>query len=190
MTIHNTIGRITRNLELKKSDKNGSTYTNFGLAVNEGYGDKKKTVFYECTAFGPIAERLINAKAQKGSLIHVVGRFGVSEFDRNNGEKGYSLKVTIYDWDYIPGAGNKKDGNGSNGNGSNNNGNGENGDSDNNNNNNGNGDSNANTGNNTGDSGTGCNCCNSTNANVPNPEAQHPEGNSDGILDLDDDNPF
>jgi len=102
MTI-TTIGRITKDVELKTSKPNGCVYVNFSLAVNEGYGDKQKTTFFECTVFGADAERLVKAKAKKGSLIQVAGKFGTSEFNRNDGSQGYSLKITVLAWNYIPG---------------------------------------------------------------------------------------
>ena len=115
MTTITTIGRITKDFELKKSD-GGCVYANFSIAVNEGFGDKQKATYFECTAFGREAERLVKAKAKKGSLIQVTGQFGTSEFTRNNGELGYSLKITVHAWGYIPGTNGQKDANGANGN--------------------------------------------------------------------------
>ena len=114
MTIITTIGRITKDLELKTSDK-GCVYVNFSLAVNEGFGDNQKATYYECTVFNGDAERLIKAKAKKGSLLQVSGKFGTSEFTRNDGTPGYSLKITDAKWSYIPGASSQKDTNGNNG---------------------------------------------------------------------------
>ena len=111
MTTITTIGRITKDLELKKSEKSGCVYVNFSLAVNDGFGENQKTMFYECTVFGVDAERLVKAKAKKGSLIQVSGKFGTSEFTRNNGELGYSLKISVLAWSYIPGASDRKDAN-------------------------------------------------------------------------------
>jgi len=121
MTTIITIGRITKDFELRKSEKSDCVYVNFSIAVKEGRGSKQKTVFYECTAFGLVAELLVKAKAKKGSLIHVTGEFGTSEFKRNNGELGYSLSITVHAWSYIPGtnggqkdARNKNENNGTN----------------------------------------------------------------------------
>jgi len=116
MTTITTIGRITKDFELMTSEKSGCIYANFSLAVNEGFGDKQKAIYFECTVFGSEAERLVKAKAKKGSLIQVTGRFGISEFVRKNGEPGFSLKITIHAWGYIPGTnGERKDNNGGNG---------------------------------------------------------------------------
>ena len=120
MMTMNVIGRITKDFELKKVEKSGCIYANFSLAVNEGFGNNQKTFYFDCTVFGADAERLVKAKAGKGSLINVIGKFGVSDYTRPNGEPGYNLKLTILAWSYIPGAnGGKKDAdtnsNGSNG---------------------------------------------------------------------------
>lgn len=104
MTTITTIGRVTKDFELRKGEKSGCIYVNFSLAVKEGRGSKQKTVFYNCTAFGQVAELLVNAKAKKGSLIHVTGEFGTSEFTRDDGTLGYGLKITVLAWSYIPGA--------------------------------------------------------------------------------------
>jgi len=114
MTIITTIGRITKDLEMKKSEK-GTNYVNFSLAVNDGFGENQKVMYFECTVFNGDAERLIKAKAKKGSLLQVNGKFGVSEFDRNDGTPGYSLKLTDVKWSYIPGTNGQKDANGNNG---------------------------------------------------------------------------
>jgi len=117
MTTIITTGRITKDLELRKSERNGCIYVNFSLAINDGFGDGKKTMYFECTVFDAEAERLVKAKAKKGSLIQVTGKFGTSEFKRTNGEPGYSLKITVLAWSYIPGAtGSQKDADNKNGN--------------------------------------------------------------------------
>jgi single-strand DNA-binding protein len=115
MTTITTIGRITKDFELRTGEQSGCVYASFSLAVNEGFGDDKKTTYFECIVFGADAERLVKAKAKKGSLIQVTGKFGTSEFERKNGEQGYSLKITVLAWSYIPGTNGQKNGNGDNG---------------------------------------------------------------------------
>jgi len=117
MTTINAIGRITKDFELKKSEKSDCIYANFSLAVNEGFGDNQKAMYFECTVFGADAERLIKAKAKKGSLIQVTGKFGVSYYHNEaTGKSGYNLKITVLGWSYIPGSNGKKDANDGNGN--------------------------------------------------------------------------
>ena len=115
MTTVITIGRITKDFELRKSEKSGCVYANFSLAVKEGRGSKQKTVYYECTAFGPVAELLVKAKAKKGSLVQITGELGTSEFTRNSGKLGYSLTITVHAWSYIPGSSSGQKSTGNNG---------------------------------------------------------------------------
>ena len=123
MTTINTIGRVTRDLELKTGANSGTVYVNFGLAVNKGFGKEQKTIFFECTAFGSVAERIVKAKVKKGSFISIVGEFDTEEYDRNDGNgMGYTLKVIIHAWSYIPRVnGNDSGNNGAGVNGNNNN---------------------------------------------------------------------
>ena len=61
-----SIGRVTADLEPKKSEKTGNEYLRFGLAVNKGYSDNQRTVFLQCMLYGEQqAQRMINAKVQK-----------------------------------------------------------------------------------------------------------------------------
>ena len=117
MTTITTIGRITKDFELRTSEKSGCVYANFSIAVNEGFGEKQKTTFFECTVFGAEAERLQKAKAKKGSQLQITGKFGTSEFERKDGSPGHSLTILVLAWSYIPGTGGQKDANGGNGNG-------------------------------------------------------------------------
>jgi len=113
MTIITTVGRITKDFELQTSEGKGIKYVKFSLVVNEWVNNKPKETYFNCTVFGLDAERLVKAKAKKGSLLQISGKFGTTEFERNNGDKGYSLDIIVHAWSYIPGASsNGKNGNG------------------------------------------------------------------------------
>ena len=103
MNIINTLGRVTRDFQLKTSNKSGREvkYINFGLAYNRGGPDKKAPLYYECTIFGDNAERIVKAGVRKGSLIWVSGKFDISEFEQN-GVKRQILVIIVSDWGYIP----------------------------------------------------------------------------------------
>ena len=65
-----TTGRVTADLELKTSQNGKNTkYVQFGLAVNKGYGEKEHPNFYNCLLYGEDAQRIIDAKVKKGSLL-------------------------------------------------------------------------------------------------------------------------
>ncbi|MCL2841463.1 MAG: single-stranded DNA-binding protein [Defluviitaleaceae bacterium] len=103
MTVITTIGRLGRDVELKHSSS-GTPYVNFSIATTQGFGDKSKTLWFECTAFGSDAQRLSKAKTKKGSLLQVTGELGTTEFERKDKTKGYSLTITNARWAYVPGS--------------------------------------------------------------------------------------
>ena len=69
-----TTGRVTADLELKTSQNGRNTkFVQFSLAVNKGYGENNRPNYYKCLLFGEEAQRIIDAKVKKGSLIQIVG---------------------------------------------------------------------------------------------------------------------
>ena len=98
-----TIGRVTADLELKTSTNGKNTkYIQFGLAVNKGYGDDSRANFYSCVLYGEAAQRMLDAKVKKGSLIQIVGDLDLVEYTKRDGTTGWIPKVTLYNWNYAP----------------------------------------------------------------------------------------
>lgn len=96
-----TTGRVTADLELKTSQNGKNTkYIQFGLAVNKGYGDNEHPNFYSCVLYGESAQRMIDAKVKKGSLIQIIGDQELVEFTRKDGSTGWLAKITILNWNY------------------------------------------------------------------------------------------
>ena len=65
---------------------------NFTVAVDTGYGDKKKTLWIECGKFGDnvkVAEYL-----QKGQQVLIIGEPDIRTWD-SNGKHGASLNVRV-----------------------------------------------------------------------------------------------
>lgn len=82
------VGRLTKDLELK-STNNNTKVVSFTLAINEGYGEGKRTEFVDCVAWKGIAEFLTKF-ARKGDLIGVEGKISSSIYQ--SGER--SIKKT------------------------------------------------------------------------------------------------
>lgn len=101
IALANVVGRIGR-LEIKTSKKSGNQYVEFSLANDRGFGENRETDWYHCIAFDKVAERLINAKADKGSFVQVVGSQALEKFKRRDGSDGMAAKLTLYDWAYVP----------------------------------------------------------------------------------------
>lgn len=75
------VGRLTRDIELKKTQSNTSV-TGFTLAVNRPFSKENETQadFISCVAWEKQAE-VLNDYAHKGSLIGVVGRIQVRAYE-------------------------------------------------------------------------------------------------------------
>ena len=74
-------GRVTADPELKQSS-NGTNYTRFSIAVKR-QRDKDKTDFFNCVAFGELAEKVIVKYAKKGTMV---GLDGAIEFTKDSGD--------------------------------------------------------------------------------------------------------
>ena len=93
------IGRLTRDGELQFSPE-GKPRLNFTVAVDDGYGANKTTVWMRCTLFGNRAEAL-QQYLTRGKMVAVEGTLFPGEdgnprvFQRRNGEYGASYDVTV-----------------------------------------------------------------------------------------------
>lgn len=103
MTTVNTIGRVTRDIVVQYAKESGRPYVKFYLDVTEGPINNQTSICFSCVIFGDDAERIVKAGVRKNSLIQVNGRLSVEEFDKkNNGGRGYSLKLIDIRWSYVP----------------------------------------------------------------------------------------
>ena len=65
----------------------------FTLAVNEGYGDNKKTTFIPVTIFNKTVENL-EEYLIKGTKVNVVGRLDINNVETEEGYKTYVSVVS------------------------------------------------------------------------------------------------
>lgn len=74
-------GNLTKNPELRFTT-NGKAVATFAIAVNEGYGDKKQTNYFNIVAWGKIGENVANYldKGSKVLICGVQGRGGTIGF--------------------------------------------------------------------------------------------------------------
>lgn len=78
------IGRITADLELKTSERN-NPYVRFDIAENIGSRQNLHTQYFQICAWGEDANRLIRARAKKGSLIWVTGSLELEPYTKLDG---------------------------------------------------------------------------------------------------------
>lgn len=90
------VGRITRDLELKRSSS-GVAVLGFTLAVDDSRKNpdgSRKANFIPCTAIGNSAE-LIDRYCSKGSLIAVSGQIQSRQFQTRDGQNRTSIDVLV-----------------------------------------------------------------------------------------------
>ena len=84
------IGRTTKDIELRYTTT-GIAVATFSIAVNDGFGDKKKVYFFDVQAWKKIAEN-ISKFVSKGDKIGVFGSLQQQRWEKDG--KKYS-KVII-----------------------------------------------------------------------------------------------
>lgn len=105
-------GGLGRDAELKTT-ANGKNVLEFSLAVNDGFGDHKKTYWWRCALWGDRAVKLAEHFI-KGTKLLVEGRPALREYEKD-GVKKISAEIFVTDFEFIGG---KKEGNSSHDNGS------------------------------------------------------------------------
>ena len=88
-------GRLTAKPE-EKATQSGTAVTNFTVAVNQPYKDgdgewKSKTLFADVTAWGRLAEYVVNL--EKGSPVLIQGSLQTNNWSDNYGKKRKSIQV-------------------------------------------------------------------------------------------------
>ena len=89
------IGRLTKDIELKKT-QSGASVTSFTVAVNRAYqsqdANQPTADFINCVIWRQQAENLANW-AKKGALIGVTGRIQTRNYENQQGQRVYVTEV-------------------------------------------------------------------------------------------------
>lgn len=94
------VGRLTRDPELRHSQQ-GSAIVKFGIAVDDGYGENKKPMFVDVSAFGKTAENLSKFFA-KGDPILLDGKLTLQQWEKD-GVKRSKHEMVAFTFDFIGG---------------------------------------------------------------------------------------
>lgn len=87
------IGRLTRDPEVRYTAETQLAVAKFSLAIDDGYGEKKKTNFPNIVAFGKTAESC-EKFISKGKLVCVQGKLQTGSYKNKEG-------VTVYTTDVV-----------------------------------------------------------------------------------------
>ena len=85
-------GRLTKDPELRFTPGNGNAVSSFSIAVDDGFGDNKKTYFFNIVVWGKTAEAVANF-THKGSKVLVNGKLTNSTYEAQDGIKKYITEV-------------------------------------------------------------------------------------------------
>lgn len=94
------IGRLTRDPELRET-ASGTHVCGFSVAVDNGYGENKKTDFINCVAWKGTAD-FVSRYFTKGQMIALTGRISTRTWD-DNGTTRYATEVTVREVDFCGG---------------------------------------------------------------------------------------
>lgn len=86
----NLIGRVCNDVDLRYTPSEKAV-AKFNIAVDDGYGDKKKTYFIPITVFGRQAENC-EKFVSKGNRIGVTGKIVTGSYEKD-GKKIYTIDV-------------------------------------------------------------------------------------------------
>ncbi|MBI9044465.1 MAG: single-stranded DNA-binding protein [Anaerolineaceae bacterium] len=92
------VGNLGRDPEMRYTPS-GKAVTSFSVAVSDGFGDRKKTIWFRVSAWEKQAESC-NNYLQKGSKVLVEGRLQSSDsgnpriWTRQDGTPGASYEIT------------------------------------------------------------------------------------------------
>jgi single-strand DNA-binding protein len=92
------VGRLTRDPETRYT-QTGKAVTNITVAVDEGFGENKKTTFVPVVAWEKIAEVIAN-NLQKGRRVLVEGRLQIQDYEKD-GVKKRSTDVVVQNIEFL-----------------------------------------------------------------------------------------
>lgn len=91
-------GRLIRDAETKHTTT-GTSVTSFTLANENGFGEHKKTLFIDCTAWKGAGETIAKY-CTKGTLLIVSGTLNCREWTDKEGKKHKSYDINVTDFGF------------------------------------------------------------------------------------------
>lgn len=80
----------------------GEMLTKFSLAVNIGYGENKRTNWYNCVVWGKSGE-MAQKLLKVGTRMFLEGKQEIKEWEDKNGNKRQSVEITVTDFNVTSG---------------------------------------------------------------------------------------
>lgn len=93
MIVLTATGRLGKDAELR-SLNDGTKILSFSVGSDIGYGDKKQTIWLDCSIFGQRGEKLAQFLT-KGTSVTVIGEFGQRTYQNKSGETATATTVKV-----------------------------------------------------------------------------------------------
>ena len=85
-------GNVCKDIELRMTAGKGTPVATTSVAVNDGYGENKKTYFINIVVWGKQAEFFAN-NVVKGQKVWVNGKLTIRDYEAKDGTKRYVTEV-------------------------------------------------------------------------------------------------
>jgi single-strand DNA-binding protein len=96
------LGNVGRDPEMRYTPS-GKAVAEFSVAVSRGYGENKKTVWYNVTCWEKLAE-VCSQYVKKGSVVLCEGQVGFDVWnDKTSGEAKGKLTITAHSVKFVGG---------------------------------------------------------------------------------------
>ena len=93
-------GRTTKDVEMRYSQgENSMAIGRFSIAIDSGYGDKKKTSFFNCTIFGKQAEAF-ERYVPKGTKVLLECEANQNQYTDKNNNKVNSVDFIVKSFEF------------------------------------------------------------------------------------------
>lgn len=93
------IGRLTKDPQISYITESQMCVAKFTMAIDDGWGEKKRTNFIPVTVFGKKAESC-ERFLTKGRLVGVQGKIQTGSYEKN-GQKVYTTDVIANDVEFL-----------------------------------------------------------------------------------------
>ena len=86
------MGRLTRDPEMRHTNS-GTPVTTLSIAIDNGYGDDKRTDFVNCLAWNKTAEFVTKYFAKGKMIVIADGRITTRSWETQDGKRAYATEV-------------------------------------------------------------------------------------------------
>jgi len=87
------VGNITGDIKLTFANS-GTAIASFSIAVTKKRGEEKVTSYFDCTAFGPLAEQ-VSKVLEKGNRVIVAGSLDQRSYEDKQGNKRSAVSILV-----------------------------------------------------------------------------------------------